>query len=223
MSETDSFIDEVTEEVRRDQLFALFRKYGWIGVLAIVLIVGTASWNEWKKAQAEATAQAFGDALVAAMGNNDSASRAKALADVAAGDKIAGSAGRAAVTALMQSAEAEAAGDRAGALALLKAVSENSDVPALYRDLAELKGLMLDGAALDPAARDTALAKLAVPGAPYRTLAMEQQALILLDAGKADEAVAQFRAIAEDADTPQSQRGRVGQILSVLWADTAEG
>ena len=223
MSDTDSFIDEVTEEVRRDQLFALFRKYGWIGVLAIVLIVGAASWKEWQKAQAEASAQAFGDAIVAAMGSNDSATRAKALADVAASDKIAGSAGRAAVAALMQSAEAEAAGDRAGALALLKTVSDNADVPALYRDLANLKGLMLDGAAMDPAARDQALARLAVPGAPYRTLAEEQQALILLDAGKTDEAVAQFRAIAEDADTPQSQRGRVGQILSMLGAEPAEG
>ena len=36
MSNPDSFIDEVTEEVRRDRLFAMFRKYGWIGV-AIVL------------------------------------------------------------------------------------------------------------------------------------------------------------------------------------------
>jgi hypothetical protein len=223
VSDTDSFIDEVTEEVRRDQLFALFHKYGWIGVLAIVLIVGAASWKEWQKAQAEASAQTFGDALVAAMGSNDSATRAKALADVAASDKIAGSAGRAAVAALMQSAEAEAAGDRAGALALLKTVSDNADVPALYRDLADLKGLMLDGAAMDPAARNQALARLAVPGAPYRTLAEEQQALILLDAGKTDEAVAQFRAIAEDADTPQSQRGRVGQILSMLGAEPAEG
>ena len=29
MSDTDSFIDEVTEEVRRDALFAQFRRYGW--------------------------------------------------------------------------------------------------------------------------------------------------------------------------------------------------
>ena len=44
MSETDSFIDEVTEEVRRDKLFALFRKYGWIGIAAVLLIVGGAAW-----------------------------------------------------------------------------------------------------------------------------------------------------------------------------------
>lgn len=223
MSETDSFIDEVTEEVRRDRLFALFRKYGWIGILAIVVIVGGASWSEWKKAQAEAAAQSFGDALVGAMGNNESAARAKALAEVATGDKIAGSAGRAAVAAFLQAAESEASGDRAGAVAALRSVLDNADLSPLYRDLAQLKLLIVDGASMDPAARDQTLAALATPGAPYRTLAMEQQALVLLDDGKTDEAITLFRAIAEDADVAQSQRGRIGQILTTLGADKAEG
>ena len=36
MSDTDSFIDEVNEEVRRDRLYHLLRRYGWIAALAIV-------------------------------------------------------------------------------------------------------------------------------------------------------------------------------------------
>jgi len=40
LSNPDSFIDEVTEEVRRDRLFRLFRKYGWIGVVIILGLVG---------------------------------------------------------------------------------------------------------------------------------------------------------------------------------------
>ena len=39
MSNPESFIEEVTEEVRRDRLFAAFRKYGWIGVLLVLLTV----------------------------------------------------------------------------------------------------------------------------------------------------------------------------------------
>ena len=46
MSNSDSFIDEVTEEVRKDRLFQLFRRYGWIAGVVIVLIVGGAAWNE---------------------------------------------------------------------------------------------------------------------------------------------------------------------------------
>ena len=54
MSNPESFIEEVTEEVRRDRLFGLFRKYGWIAVLVILGIVGGSAWNEWQKAQATA-------------------------------------------------------------------------------------------------------------------------------------------------------------------------
>ena len=52
MSDTDSFIDEVTEEVRRDKLFGYFRRYGWIAALVILALVGTTAYNEWKKSAA---------------------------------------------------------------------------------------------------------------------------------------------------------------------------
>ena len=52
MSETDSFIEEVAEEVRRDRLFKMFRRYGWIAALVVIVIVGAASWNEYRKATA---------------------------------------------------------------------------------------------------------------------------------------------------------------------------
>ena len=40
VSDTDSFIDEVSEEIRREKLFKTFRKYGWIGVALVVIVVG---------------------------------------------------------------------------------------------------------------------------------------------------------------------------------------
>ena len=67
MSNNESFIDEVTEEVRRDKLFAIFRRYGWIGVVLVVAIVGGAAWTEWQKVQSTARAESFGDAVTAAL------------------------------------------------------------------------------------------------------------------------------------------------------------
>jgi len=32
MSDTDSFINEVTEEVRRDRLYGMFRRWGWFAL-----------------------------------------------------------------------------------------------------------------------------------------------------------------------------------------------
>ena len=55
MSNTDSFIEEVTDEVRRDKLYAALRKYGWIGILAVAAIVGGAAYSEYNKAQARCT------------------------------------------------------------------------------------------------------------------------------------------------------------------------
>ncbi|MEZ5886767.1 MAG: tetratricopeptide repeat protein [Paracoccaceae bacterium] len=219
MSETDSFIDEVTEEVRRDRLFALFRKYGWIGILAILVLVGGASWREWQKARAEAAAQSFGDALVASLRQNDAAGRADALAAVDAGTGAA----RAAMKAFLVASEAEAAGDKTRALDVLKPVAEDAAVPDTYRQLAKLKAVLVAGADMDAATRDATLAELAQPGAPFRTLAMEQQALVLLDAGKQDEAVTLLKSVAEDAEATSAQVGRVGQILTALGAGDQQG
>ena len=68
MSDTDSFIDEVTEEVRRDRMFFMLKRYGWIAVLAILAIVGGASWREYSKAQDRSAAQALGDGILAGAG-----------------------------------------------------------------------------------------------------------------------------------------------------------
>ena len=38
VSDTDSFIEEVSEEVRRDRLYKVLRKYAWVGILAVVTL-----------------------------------------------------------------------------------------------------------------------------------------------------------------------------------------
>lgn len=212
MSETDTFIDEVTEEVRRDRLYAMFRKYGWIGVAAVVLIVGGAAWNEWSKARAEARAQAFGDAVAAALANNDPAARTAALSAIEASS----GAGHGAILALLTASQAEASGDVPKALAALKSVADDTSLSPTYRQLAQLKSVMLGGDGMAPADRDALLAELAAPGAPYRTLAMEQQALVLIDAGKTDEAVKILTALRDDAEASGGQQARAIQLLTVL-------
>ncbi len=218
MSETDSFINEVTEEVRRDRLFALFRKYGWIGIALVVLIVGGAAWNEWRKAQSRAGAQAFGDAVIAALASDDPAARVAALDSVgsnASGD----SAGQKAVLGFLAADEALRGGDRAGALTRLEALAEDSTLGPSYRQLARLKSVILAGPSMEPAARDAALTDLAQPGAPFRVLAMEQQALALMADGKDGEALALARLILEEPDVTAGLRRRVTQLIVVLGGD----
>ena len=218
VSETDSFIDEVTEEVRRDRLFAMFRKYGWIGGLVVALIVGGTAFNEWQKARAQVASEAFGDAVLAALASDDATARVSGLKAISTD---AGT-GRSAVLGFLTAAEAEAAGDKESAVAALQAVAADASLPDLYRQLAQLKLITVAGDAMDPAERDSTLQLLATPGAPFRALAIEQQALVLLDAGKTDEAAAMLTALTEDADATPALVSRVGQILMVLGKPVPE-
>ena len=79
MSDTDSFIEEVSEEVRRDRLYKVLRKYAWVGILAVVTIVGGTAYLEFQKAQARTDAEAVGTAIIKALDISNSEERAEEL------------------------------------------------------------------------------------------------------------------------------------------------
>ncbi len=211
----DSFIDEVTEEVRRDRLYALMRRYGWIGIALVALIVGGAAWNEWQKSSHASDSQAFGDGILAAMANDDAAARMKAL------DAIGASGARKAVVEMLASAEALAAKDKPAALERLAAITADTSLPASYRQLADLKAVIIAGASLPAAERDARLAALAAPGAPYRMLALEQQAYALVAADRKDDAIKAFEAILQDADLTPGLKARATQMIVTLGGKVA--
>ncbi len=210
MSETDSFIDEVTEEVRRDRLFSMMRRYGWIGVLVILLIVGGATWNEWRKARAEAEAQAFGDAVLAALESGDRAARADALDAVAAPGP-----GAAAIVDLLASAERSGTDTQAAARRLLE-LADSADTPEIYRRLATLKAVALPDSGLGPQARRDRLAPLASQPGLVRLLAEEQLAMIDLETGARAAALDRLSALAADAEATPPLRRRVAQVIVAL-------
>jgi hypothetical protein len=223
VSETDSFIAEVTEEVRRDKLFAAFRKYGWIGGAIVLLIVGGAAYSEWQKARGEAVAQRFGDAVVSALESSDPAAQVAALDAIssagAQGDPVA----RQAILTILAADAALRAGDREVAGQRLSEVAGNAGLDPAYRDMAELKLLSLTGDKMDAGERDRILTELAEPGRPYRVLALEQQALVLVAAGRTDEALTALAALLQDAEAPAGLRRRVSQLIVALGGklDTA--
>ena len=219
MSNTDSFIDEVSEEVRRDRLFGYLRRYGWIGVAGVIALVSGAAWYEWQAHQARQTAEAFGDSVLAALDAPDSPARATALGAIdATGDA-------AAVVRLLAAGEAVAGPEGAGreaALADLAAVAADGSVSPVWRDLAALRRLAVPGAAVAPNERAAGLAALAEPGRPFRPLALEQIALDKLATGDRDGALADFRLLAADTQSPSALRARAGQMIVVLGGAEAQ-
>jgi len=215
VSNPESFIEEVTEEVRRDRLFALFRKYGWIGVLLVVLIVGGAAVTEWRKASNRAAAQAFGDAVMVALEQGTAPERRAALAAVPA------SADRAAILNLMLASDPT--DDRAGTLAALDKVASDATLPASYRDLAVLRRVVLSGADMALADRRAALDPIAAPGRPFRPLALEQLAYLLVEAGDTAGAIAALQALSQDQEAPSGLRQRATQMIVALGGQAATG
>jgi len=215
VSNPESFIEEVTEEVRRDRLFAAFRKYGWIGVLGVVLIVGGAAVTEWRKASNRAAAQAFGDAVMVALEQGTAPERRAALAAVPA------SADRAAILNLMLASDPT--DDRAGTLAALDRVASDATLPASYRDLAVLRRVVLSGADMALADRRAALDPIAAPGRPFRPLALEQLAYLLVEAGDTAGAIAALQALSQDQEAPSGLRQRATQMIVALGGQAATG
>ncbi|MHA6262244.1 tetratricopeptide repeat protein [Arenibacterium sp. CAU 1754] len=214
MSDTDSFIEEVTEEVRRDQLFKMFKRYGWIAGLLIVLIVGGAAWNEYNKSRERAASQDLGDQLLAALEKNEPADRAAELATLSA--ETPG--GNAVIEFTLAAAQAEA-GDIDAAVAALNNIASNGELPEIYRQIAAFKALTLQADTLPAADLRLQFEALAQPGAPLRLLAEEQLALVAVSEGQAEAAIDRFQAILQDAEASMDLKQRAAQAIVALGGE----
>jgi len=214
VSSPDSFIDEVTEEIRRDRLFAAFRKYGWIGVVIVVGIVVGAGWNEWSKAQATSRAQAFGDGITDSFDLGGPEERRAALAAL----PVDG--GQIAIRQLLLASDPTQ--DRSGTLEALDALGADATQPQIYRDLAVLRRVTLAGADQPLADRRAALEPLTAPGRPFRTLALEQAAYLLIEEAKTTEAITALTSLLRDQESPEGLRRRAGQMVIALGGEVPQ-
>ncbi|MDQ2066620.1 hypothetical protein Q9295_09555 [Xinfangfangia sp. CPCC 101601] len=208
MSNPDSFIDEVSEELRRDRLFRVFRKYGWIGVVLIIGIVVGTGVVQWRNAQAEARAEAFGDAVLEAYDLGNAADRRAALAAISAdGDQ-------AHLLALIEAADP--AEDKAATLAALDRMISDASLAPAYRDLAVLRRVLVAGGDMPVAERRASLEPLAEPLRPYSALAREQLAYLMVEEGKAPEAIAALQALIQEQGVSRALQSRAAQMITVL-------
>ena len=214
MSDTDSFLQEVSEELRRDRLYRNIRKYGWIAIVLVFIIVGAATYREYMKSQAETKAELFGTSIIDALNQTDSDDRIAKLQEI-----IAPGHNSKAIVAMLLSAEAM--GDEPTTLETngLKDVAESLSVDAHYRDLLNFKILLGSAENMNVEERVKAYDALSEPGNPYRLLAEEQMALIELELGNTDNAVKKISQILLDAELTSGLRNRATQMLIALGKD----
>ncbi|WP_299414900.1 hypothetical protein [uncultured Sulfitobacter sp.] len=214
MSNSDGFIEEVTEELRRDQMLAKLRKYGWIAVLAVLLLVGGAAFSEYRKAQARAQAEGLGDAMLGALESDDPAARVAALEAIEAPSTQTAS-----VLALLTASEQLAADDLEGAVANLDAVAVNGDIPQVYRQIAQFKSLTLQAETLDANARKQGFEALGAAGGSLRLMAQEQLALIAIQEGDVPAAIGIYQGVLDDAQVTPDLQQRALQVIVALGGE----
>lgn len=209
MANTDSFIEEVSDEVRRDRLYSLMRRWGWVPILVVVAIVGGAAYFEWQGAQQRAQAEAFGDALLTALDGEDTDARIAALDGIDVPSAEAGI-----ILALLAAGEAANGEDRVGAAERLRAAADAPDLERRYVDLALLKAEMLDPA--PEAEARMVLSALAAPGSPYSALAEEQLALLEVRTGNLEAGIDRLRGIERSAAATAGLQQRAAQLIVAL-------
>ena len=212
MSNNESFIQEVSEEVRRDRLYRILKKWGWIGIAVIVALVGGASFNEWNKDSKMNSARNLGDRVLSAVSNKDPIELKEIETSNISQDIFI----KNLLSAILLSDNKLDASK--------KALEEIRDLPSItktYRELNAFKlGLLLlkeDNLTSDE--RFGVFEELVEPGSPFRLLAKEQQALLLIEQGKLELAIKALSQISVDSETTASLKRRVTQLRISLGGD----
>lgn len=214
MTDRDSFIDEVSEELRRDRMLRAWKRWGpWVigGLVALVAAAGAATWQDQ---QSKAEAQRIGSELIRAGEEGDAAARAAEYGGIAEG--AADAPGAALVARLSEASALAEAGETESAAELYESIESDGAADPIYRALAGFRAVMLREPGLDPQARVEALSAHVTPASPFRVMALERRAVARLEAGDAAGARDDAQAALDDPMLSPGLRQRLEQFMTLL-------
>lgn len=209
---------EVDEEVRRDRILRLGRRYGLsiaaVVLLVLVIAVGIVLWRQHHREDRMTEAAAFLDALTERA--RDPASTAADLADLA--EQAEG--GYRSLALLQLAAMKAESGTHADAIAAYDAIAADEGADPALRAIACLKAAMLFAdLGQAQAARERLAPLLAEDEAatsPWRPLALEIEAVLALEGGDPEGARARLRELSLLAAAPAGLRSRAAELLAAL-------
>lgn len=205
---------EIEDELRRENLLQLWRRYGKYLIAAVVVALvaagGVALWRNHQSAVRQAEGARYSAAMALARAGKN-AEAAKAFAALAQGG------GGYRVLARFEEAEMQLRkGDRKGAIATYDRLAGASGISRDFRQLAVLLSVMhglSDGNAKAAVAR---LEPLTRSGMPWRASALDLTAAAKLTAGDRAGALKIYKELADDLAAPQHLRARAAELAAAL-------
>jgi len=214
MAEEDALLREVDEELRRERLEKLWKRYGNLFMalsFGIVAAVGAyKGWQYYQRKQAEAAGEAYVGAL-------DLATAGKEEAAIAALEKLAASShpGGAALARMRLADMLGRKGETDKAVALYRRVAEDTSVELPLRNAARVRHAWLVTDTLPRAELAKILGGLDVAGNPWRAAAREILALAALREGDRQAALSYLKQLLNDPETPVEARARASTLYRV--------
>jgi hypothetical protein len=217
--QNDSFIREVNDELRSEQMQRVWRRLGPIIItVAVLVVLGTAGYRVYEYWTDDRSSQS-GDQFLAAQklaadGKTDEALKAfEALEKTGFGSYP--------ILAEFRSASLLAQkGDQKGAIAAFEALGKNNAVPEALRDVAHIRAgwLLIDNGTYEQVSAE--VEALATPGNAMRSSAREALGLSAYKAGQLDRAREWFEQIVEDTQAPRNVSNRAQIMLDNITAAT---
>ncbi len=216
-NQDDSFIREVNEELRSEQVKAVWTRFGSIIIgVAILIVLGTigkVGYEYWH----ETSASKSGDEFLAALTLSRENKTDEAIAALTALEKDGY--GAYPVLAKMRAATLQAQkGDVAGAVQVFSDISKDGSLPQAMRDAARIRAayLLVDTGTYEQVSAEVEL--LAVPANGLRHSAREVLGLSAYKAGDMAKAKTWFQQIADDQETPRNLANRAQMLLDLITA-----
>ena len=208
MVESESFIKEVSEEVKRDKLFKALNKFKWPLFALIILLIGTVGGYEYYKFDKKRKAQENGEFLVSAIENLNNN-----------GETVSSEIENKFIAILIKLHEAnyfEEKGDIKRAKTAYNLLIDKHGGNRFFSDYSKFQLYLLDPAeSLRDAKKIEVLDQLSAPDSPMKLLALEQKLYLYVKANDLENIKLLLKLISSDQAITPEQVSRIKEVESM--------
>ncbi len=208
MVESESFIKEVSEEVKRDNLFKFLNKFKWPLFALIILFIATVSVYEYYKFSKKARAQKNGEFLVSATENlkNNGQTVTEAIDNKFLSVFIK----------LNEAKYFEEKGDIKRATAAYEYIIGRHGENKFFNHYSKFQLYLMDPAeSLSDKKKIDVLDELSVPDGPFKLLALEQKLYLYVKISDLDNIKSHVKLILSDRSIMPEQVSRIKEIEKI--------